>query len=155
MVAAIAVWGIPLLACKVVNFGQRAGSKMARQARPALVVIHIQLLRSQCSPLHPGHMMYLSIQHAECADGMSQDPANLCQGGHARHTIMVCAAHRSKNTSSQRLTSNMNARVSAGRCCGRLLSLLIALSKVAASGPCGVMHTCRLAPAQPRGGRPS
>ena len=41
----------------------------------------------------------------------------------------------------------MKARVSAGRRSGRLLSRLDAPSKVAASGPCGVMHTCRLAPA--------
>jgi hypothetical protein len=46
------------------------------------------------------------------------------------------------------LTSNMKASASAGRCSGWLLSLAMALSKVAVSGPCGVMHTCRLAPAQ-------
>ena len=45
------------------------------------------------------------------------------------------------------LASNMKARASTGKCSGRLLSLAIALSKVAVSGPCGVMHTCRLAPA--------
>lgn len=44
-------------------------------------------------------------------------------------------------------TSNMNARASLGRCSGQLLSFAMALSKVAVSGPCGVMQTCRLAPA--------
>ncbi len=42
----------------------------------------------------------------------------------------------------------MKARVSAGRRSGLWLSLVVPLSKVAVSGPCGVMHTCKLAPAQ-------
>lgn len=41
----------------------------------------------------------------------------------------------------------MKASASAGRCSGRVLSLAMALSNVAVSGPCGVMHTCKLAPA--------
>ena len=53
---------------------------------------------------------------------------------------------QASDAGNQNLTSNMKARASAGRCSGQLLSLAMALSKVAVSGPCGVMQTCRLAP---------
>ena len=42
----------------------------------------------------------------------------------------------------------MKARVSGGRWPGCSESGRMAFSKVAVSGPCGVMHMCRLAPAQ-------